>query len=201
MWRVSFLKCKQWFPWIYFSKCHCWHHWETCNEKIQIFLSRISGKTQTDRSIILPFFLECEVTHKDQLMLLEIMSHLAVAVTEAGTTTDTLKAKQLAIHYRVTSGECQKSLHKSQTPNYEVIDLEKVYRTLYVSQFLKKLTDPSTLLWITVQPPGSCLWSHHTCISRLAFSGFTRYMPLAVWPSSRACRQSLNGPEQMVGRS
>lgn len=69
-------------------------------------------------------------------------------------------------------------------------------RTLYVSQFLKKLTEPSTLLWITVQPPGSCLWSHHTCISRLAFSGFTRYMPLAVWPSSRACRQSLNGPEQ-----
>lgn len=170
-------------------------------KKSRFFLSQISGKTQTDRSIIPTFFLECEVTHKDQLILLEIMSHLAVAVTEAGTTTDTLKAKQLAIHYRVTSGECQKSLHKSQTPNYEVIDLEKVYRTLYVSQFLKKLTDPSTLLWITVQPPGSCLWSHHTCISRLAFSGFTRYMPLAVWPSSRACRQSLNGPEQMVGRS
>lgn len=72
--------------------------------------------------------------------------------------------------------------------------------TLYVSQFLKKLTEPSTLLWITVQPPGSCLWSHHTCISLLAFSGFTRYMPLAVWPSSRACKQSLNGPEQMVWR-
>lgn len=72
----------------------------------------------------------------------------------------------------------------------------EVCHTLYVSQFLKKLTEPSTLLWITVQPPGSCLWSHHTCISRLAFSGLTRYMPLAVWPSSRACRQSLNGPEE-----
>lgn len=75
---------------------------------------------------------------------------------------------------------------------------EMVWRccTLYVSQFLKKLTDPSTLLWITVQPPGSCLWSHHTCMRRLAFSGFTRYMPLPVWPSSRACRQSLNGPDK-----
>lgn len=73
-------------------------------------------------------------------------------------------------------------------------------RTLYVSQFLKKLTEPSILLWITVHPPGSCLWSHHTCISRLAFSGFTRYMPLLVWPSSRACRQSLKGPEKKYGQ-
>lgn len=68
------------------------------------------------------------------------------------------------------------------------------FQTLYVSQFRKKLTDPSRRLWMTVQPPGSCLWSHQTCISLLMFSGFTRYMPLCVWPSSRACRQSLNGP-------
>lgn len=46
--------------------------------------------------------------------------------------------------------------------------------TLYVSQFLKKLTEPSSRLWMTVQPPGSCLWSHHTCMRRLVFSGFTR---------------------------
>lgn len=46
--------------------------------------------------------------------------------------------------------------------------------TLYVSQFLKKLTEPSRRLWMTVQPPGSCRWSHHTCMSRLVFSGFTR---------------------------
>lgn len=68
--------------------------------------------------------------------------------------------------------------------------------TLYVSQFLKKLTEPSTLLWMTVQPPGSCLWSHHTCISLLVFSGFTRCMPLLVWPSSRASRQSFQGPKR-----
>ena len=46
--------------------------------------------------------------------------------------------------------------------------------TLYVSQFRKKLTEPSRRLWMTVQPPGSCLWSHHTCMRRLVFSGFTR---------------------------
>lgn len=100
-----------------------------------------------------------------------------------------------------TSGYCQDSLHKAPGPNYEVLDLVWSCLTLYVSQFLKKLTEPSTLLWITVQPPGSCLWSHHTCISRLAFSGFTRNMPLAVWPSSRACRQSLNGPGQKDGKT
>lgn len=68
------------------------------------------------------------------------------------------------------------------------------FLTLYVSQFRKKLTDPSMRRCMTVQPPGSCLWSHQTCISLLVFSGFTRYMPLLVWPSSRACKQSLNGP-------
>lgn len=49
-----------------------------------------------------------------------------------------------------------------------------VVLTLYVSQFLKKLTEPSRRLWMTVQPPGSCRWSHHTCMRRLVFSGFTR---------------------------
>lgn len=68
------------------------------------------------------------------------------------------------------------------------------FLTLYVSQFRKKLTDPSMRRCMTVQPPGSCLWSHQTCISLLVFSGFTRYMPLLAWPSSRACKQSLNGP-------
>lgn len=131
-------------------------------------------------------------------MLLELMSHKAVAVTEAGTTPDILKAEQLPIHYWCASGQCKKKPTKAASCplNYEVLHLVWSCRTLYVSQFLKKLTDPSTLLWITVQPPGSCLWSHHTCISRLAFSGFTRYMPLPVWPSSSACRQSLNGPGQ-----
>lgn len=66
--------------------------------------------------------------------------------------------------------------------------------TLYVSQLRKKLTDPSMRLCMTVQPPGSCLWSHQTCISLLVFSGFSRYMLLLVCPSSRACKQSLNGP-------
>lgn len=68
------------------------------------------------------------------------------------------------------------------------------FLTLYVSQFRKKLTDPSMRRCMTVQPPGSCLWSHQTCISLLVFSGFTRYMALLAWPSSRACKQSLNGP-------
>lgn len=49
---------------------------------------------------------------------------------------------------------------------------------------------------MTVQPPGSCLWSHHTCISLLVFSSFTRCMPLLVWPSSRASRQSFQGPKR-----
>ena len=47
---------------------------------------------------------------------------------------------------------------------------------------------------MTVHPPGSCLWSHQTCISWLPLSGFRRYMPLVVYPLSRALRQSLKGP-------
>lgn len=56
----------------------------------------------------------CEVIHKDQLMLLELMSHKAVAVTEAGTTPDILKAEQLPIHYWCASGQCKKKTYKSR---------------------------------------------------------------------------------------
>lgn len=56
-------------------------------------------------------------------MLLELLSHMAVVVTEAGASSDILKAEQLAIHYWFTSGYCQNSLHKAPAPNYEVLDL------------------------------------------------------------------------------
>lgn len=67
----------------------------------------------------------CEVIHKDQLMLLELMSHKAVAVTEAGTTPDILKAEQLPIHYWCASGQCKKKPTKAASCplNYEVLHL------------------------------------------------------------------------------
>lgn len=113
---------------------------------------------------------------------------------------DALQPQQSSIHSPHRSGSSQRN-PKQKQPVFQTMSeafdwggAHESSQTLYVSQFRKKLTEPSSLLWITVQPPGSCLWSHHTCMRRLAFSGFTRYMPLALWPSSSACRQSFHGP-------
>lgn len=66
-------------------------------------------------------------------------------------------------------------LNPNNNHSHFVFQTSKMYEvTLYCSQVLKKLTDPSCLLWMTVHPPRSPLCSHQACRRRLVFSGRSR---------------------------